>query len=70
MSAATRRPYLGETVHVIMDDGTGGLECLAAIVARVLPDGDTNLWVLKARPGYHWMKYSAGQQSGTYHWQH
>lgn len=70
MSAATRRPYLGETVHVTMEDQEGGLECLAAIVARTGKDDAVNLWVLKARPGYVWMKYAEDQRNGTYHWQH
>jgi hypothetical protein len=70
MSAATRRPYLGETVHVTQEDGEGGVECLAAFVARLGNDDAVNLWILKARPGYTWMKYDGERRNGTYHWQH
>jgi hypothetical protein len=70
MSAATRRPYLGETVHVSMYDQEGDLECLAAFVAQIGEDDAVKLWVLKDQPGYVWMKYAADHRNCTYHWQH
>jgi hypothetical protein len=70
MSAATRRPYLGETVHVVQEDPIEGQECLAAFVARLGDDDAVNLWILKPRPGYAWMKYDEERRNGTYHWQH
>lgn len=70
MSAATRRPYLTEGVHVVQEDGEGGVECLAAYVARIGKDDAINLWVLKARPGYVWMKYDGEHRNGTWHYAH
>jgi hypothetical protein len=48
MSAATRRPYLGETVHVQGESAQRGRQCRPAFVTA-MKDDSIELWVL-ARP--------------------
>jgi hypothetical protein len=72
MSAATRRPYLGEDVHVSEENPeTKDVECVPAVVRAFGEGGAVDLFVLRRPvPGYTWMKFDAGHRHGTFHWQH
>jgi hypothetical protein len=70
MSAATRRPYLTEGVHVAVENG-GSKSCQAAYVSEIGPVDAVELWVLKKPdPQYLWMKYDAAHRNGTWHYAH
>jgi hypothetical protein len=71
MSAATRRPYLTESVHVSEENRMREMRCLAATVSELGAGDSVELWVLrKPAPGYTWMQYDAGHRHGTWHYAH
>ncbi len=67
MSAATRRPYLGEDVHYSFLG-----ECLVAKVTKCAANDSVNLWVWFPRePGYiNGAFYLAEHTNETWHFTH
>ncbi len=64
MSAATRRPYLGEDVHF---HHWG--ECYAAKITRLLPEVELFVW-FRVEPRYATGGFNAAHVENTWHYAH
>lgn len=72
MSAATRRPYLGEIVHVATFSERRGKRCRPAMVTDIVED-KIELWLISP-PAPRFIQdpphSEEDRTKGTYHWAH
>lgn len=70
MSAASRRPYLGETVHLVTEPRPGVFKCRAAFVTDIVGEEIEIYALVPPAPVFMRKKpYDAERARGTWHYE-